>query len=266
MPLASLLVALLPATAAAAVGDPCLGGKMVVDDAGHCCWEQQGWSPALQACVGPPRCPSGMWRQADTCVEEVKPRESALFDDDWRVAVRFVADRAGDQFEIAVDDEYAVACSTPCELRLSRGRHRVFVKGAAAFRQKIDVRDWAGEVRVERRSGPMLALGVASITVGALSAIVGSAFFLVGNSSSYFDTASERAQRQRMRDAGIPMTIGGAVVAVVGGIVGLSNKGHNRMVLEPARGSTSQAAGLRLEGVAVSPVRGGAVAGASFAF
>jgi len=61
-----LLVGVGGASAAAA---DCPAGQAVsADTAGHCCWPAQAWSPARAACVGAPRCPTGMQASGESCV------------------------------------------------------------------------------------------------------------------------------------------------------------------------------------------------------
>ncbi len=251
-----------------AVGDPCHGGKVIVDEAGHCCWEEQGWSPNLQACVGRPRCPAGTWPRGETCVEGVAEVESApRFDESWLVPVRFVSASEGETFQVSVDDKHVTTCTTPCEVRLTRGRHRIYVHGPATFGKKIDVRGSAAEVRIERRSNSMLAMGVVSIAAGGLSAVVGANLALYGALlTSTFDSPADRANKEGLRDAGLVMLVVGATVAVVGGVAGLTGMGHNRMDLVPERSASALPDGLRLQGLAVAPTQGGAMAGATFSF
>ncbi|MGI5860548.1 MAG: hypothetical protein ACOX6T_00660 [Myxococcales bacterium] len=108
----------------------------------------------------------------------------------------------------------------------------------------------------------MLALGITSLAVGGGTALVGAAL-AVGEVIFAGASRAEGGEGRELRFAkgGLIAAGVGATIALVGGLVGLTNRGHNRLVLEPGERADS---GARLVGVA--PLDGGLVAGASFVF
>ncbi|HEY3450798.1 MAG TPA: hypothetical protein VGK67_30860 [Myxococcales bacterium] len=63
-----------PAQAANATATPCPAGQERNEDTfGNCCWIDQAWSKARQACVGIPRCPANLRADGETCVFNCEP-------------------------------------------------------------------------------------------------------------------------------------------------------------------------------------------------
>jgi hypothetical protein len=269
--LARALLVLLASAPVAALGQSqCQIGQTIVDQQGHCCWPGQGWAPDRQTCVGEPSCPTGMRSESGTCVAGAQPRTPVLplpeqLPPPIRIPsvmstlpVEFVSAEPGAVYEVSIDNKYAHTCRTPCHVLLTPGMHRVWVRGAADFGEKIWVGPAAGVVTIERRKSGFLTLGIVSVAVGGALAFGGGLAALMGQSAmdSYY---SPSASGEPMRNIGLGLAIGGAALAVVGGIIGFSNKGHEgmKMVADPS---------TTLEAISVMPLPGGVMAGARFSF
>ncbi len=280
--LARALLVLLASTPVAALGQSqCQIGQTIVDQLGHCCWPGQGWAPDRQACVGEPLCPTGMRSESGTCVADaqpqpllvptrmpvrppvqaappaVQPTPIQVPAPTATVPVHFVSVEEGDVYDVSVDNKYAHTCRTPCHVLLTPGLHRIWVRGAAEFGEKIWVGREAGTVRIERRNGGFLALGIVSVAVGGAAVLGGGFVAMLGQIGG---DVSEPGN-EGVRNLGLGCAIGGAVLAVVGGVVGFGAKGHDRMTLD-----AGTATAPKLEGISVMPTPGGVMAGARVSF
>ena len=191
------------------------------------------------------------------------------------------------------------SCSTPCDLSVTPGRHRVSFKGEdTSFDQNINFPAAPSVVSIEGRVKGYTALAVTSLSVGvplaAIGALVaaqglGSNGFYGGcKSSSFFgcgyqaQTSGEKRASEQLAALAVAGSVVSGVYAAVGAGVGFSRLGHNRATLktgepkpseetsvrlipEPNREPREEAP-LRLTSLGATPTRGGALLGATFAF
>lgn len=70
----AVLIALVGSVVPSPVDAQCHEGRVSSEDTdGRCCWPGQRWSDERARCVGPPRCPSGLVSEGDTCVRSMAP-------------------------------------------------------------------------------------------------------------------------------------------------------------------------------------------------
>lgn len=174
--------------------------------------------------------------------------------------VTFVAAQSDARFIVSVEGK---SCETPCTLSLPAVRNRVTVTGDARFRQTLPLAPGAARVTIEKRSGGMLALGITSLAVGGGTALVGVGVGLATGEAMLAGLLRAEGYEFRFVKGGLIAGGVGATIALVGGLVGLTNRGHNRLVLETGERADSVP---RLVGADVAPPDGGLVAGASFVF
>ena len=272
--LISLTVVLSPSLALAQ--GPCPGGMVAVDEA-HCCWLGQSFSAARQGCVGAPQCPAGMVPYGEACVLApsyvVPPPPPA-----YGVPPPAMGPRSPARFEAKKDGKFKVVmdtgeiCETPCELSVSAGRHHVTIEGDATFQEKIDFPAAPSVVKIEKRRGGRMALGIAGLAggipmaaVGGMVAVLGALFGAERNSYPYDSTLPTRSTADTMVVVGASIAAAGVVFIGVGAGVGFGTAGRNRARLENAPEQHEEAS-LQLVGLGAAPTRGGAVLGATFAF
>jgi len=175
------------------------------------------------------------------------------------VPVKFLVARDGDEMDVVVDGNPELACKAPCEIQLTPGRHTVAVTGAAKYVDTINVpRGDPSTAKLGRSRVAFLIVGLSSLAVGVTSAVVG--LYLFSEEAQQYGTVSV---------PGVALLGTGIVIAVVGSIVGFKLKGSNGISLERDRGrgrGERDQFSPQLLSVGLAPTRGGAMAGATFAF
>jgi len=170
------------------------------------------------------------------------------------VTVEFQAHRPGDSFQLLINR--SAACPVPCRVPVPAGFHSVEVSGDASFHETLFVPVSATPVQavVHRRRGGFLALGITSLSVGVVAALLGTGT-LVG--------ALNLADPPDRNAVGGALLGGGLAVALAGSLTGFLLMDGNGISTAPA---PSPATGPRVTSVGVAPVRGGAVVGATVGF
>lgn len=286
----SFVLLAVPAAASAQV---CPYGLVAVDPA-HCCWPGQTFAPDRGTCAGAPQCPPGLSPYGETCIAssaaqpqaqppaqpqpdgtlpppppppanyQVQPppaqMQMPVQQQVYGFPVRFEAKKQGQEFTVSVDN--GIACRTPCEMTVAPGRHRVKVEGDARFDERMTFPGGPSTVVVEKRGG-IAALGIASLAVGIPVAAVGAVATLFG----YILVSDNNTNSNRtVFYAGIGMLAGGVTLAAVGGGVGFGLAGKNRVSFARASADDPNEPPVQLLSLGVVPTKGGAMAGATFAF
>ncbi|MBI5544552.1 MAG: hypothetical protein HY901_11725 [Deltaproteobacteria bacterium] len=280
----------LPGVAMAQGQIVCPYGLIQVD-ASHCCWPGQGYALERQACAGAPQCPAGLVPFGETCVvasaasqlpaaapaqpaavlpPPPPPPVPAYLPPPAQPAPTYVARfeaRRGDDFTVLLDN--GVTCRTPCEMQVAPGRHKLRFEGAASFGERFNFPAAPSVVKIDKRRGGGVALGVVGLAVGIPVAVVGA----IGTATTVAITDGGTADRSLRESAStykpvfIGMLIGGVTLAVVGPVVGFKLAGRNKAVLEVASSERGdEVAPVQLVGLGASPALGGAMAGATFSF
>jgi len=176
---------------------------------------------------------------------------------------RFEAKNQGDSFTVSVDD--GPSCQVPCELSVPPGRHQVSVGGDAKFRENVDFPAGPSTVKLEKRSGGRLALGIVGVTIGPTVAKVGGAVALLG---IVLDVQGWGTPENRpITYTSLGIFAAGVALTVVGGVVGFGGAGHNRASIESASADASDhVAPVRLVSLGAAPTKDGAMMGATFSF
>lgn len=276
----TLFAIALPALASAQV---CPYGLVAVDPT-HCCWPGQTYAPDRGTCAGAPQCPAGLTAYGETCVaapgtapgaQPVDPTvppppppaagyvPQAMPPQVFGYPVRFEAKKSGNEFTVSVDK--GVACRTPCELTVPPGRHRVHIEGDARFSDSMTFPASPTTILIEKRRGGGVALGVVGLAVGIPATVVGGLVGLVGYALNTSSSSTNRNTGKTMMYAGFGVGGAGLVLLVVGTSVGFSIAGHDKLTF--ARASVDEPEPpVRLVGLGVVPTAGGAMGGATFAF
>jgi hypothetical protein len=233
--------------------------------------------------MGAPQCPAGLSAFGETCiaaqaapvvVQPVAPPPPPLLPPVVQVPVVPVSAIVGYQAHFQSDDgDFTVSvdsgpgCRTPCELVVPPGHHRLRVNGDASFRESMDFPASPSVVRIDRRHGGRVAMGVVGLAVGIPVVVTGLALTLLAVTWEDYNLVGDTHYEngRRLLPIGVGLAIGGAVFAGVLGGVGFGTAGHNRASFD-SMGSRDADAPVRLVGLGVTPTRGGAALGATIAF
>lgn len=245
----------------------CPPGQSVTEDtAGHCCWAAQVWSKRRQACAGIPQCPAGLQPGGERCVRvarlpliDADPYEEMpepVRASSGTVPVRFVAKRSRYGYGVTVGKH---TCATPCTLLLRPGEVSVTVSGAASYRTRIKVPPTPSVMIVESNQWNSFATGAVLVGLGTIAAIAGTAILATLPPSFASSYSTDLGY-------GALAMISAAVLLPIG-IPYMAKLDANDIQLSPAGAIlVGDGGGVRLTGIGVAPLQGGAATSVGFAF
>jgi hypothetical protein len=180
--------------------------------------------------------------------------------------VLFLAGRAGDHYEVIVDDQ---RCTTPCQLELPPGEHHIVVSGSESFTDTFELPPGgaAPVVIVKRHSGYLRAMA----PVGCSLALTGALMSLISLPLEQWrqctgDPCGGPADNPPMYNV-LPLRYSGVALVAVGvmaGVLGFVGGGYDHVVAKDQR---TEAMAPRIEAIGFAPMsRGAGVVAATISF
>lgn len=262
----------------------CGPGQTVVDTAGHCCAAGQSWNAGIGSCVSAPSpsTPVQMLNpQTILVASSVVPTPSPPA----TVPVTFAPERPGDveTLQIQAINGSTIACQIPCVVNVPPGYLSITGSGTRTFQTGLNVPEIALTVLVNHYEPPVgTYVGGAILSALGTGGALGSIYLLANQSHcglSPTSSALEAAFRACESVNDTNMLIGGIGVGIsapfliVGAVMLGSAHGHGQhplSLMNPGeivrRSFARRESAVRLTGLAMTPIPGGAMVGASVSF